>query len=346
MPTTLQFRRYGTAATASVTGANAELTVDTDKKTVVVHDGSTAGGFPLVRANGDTMTGQLNISSGGLLVTGNVNLDSGTLFVNSISNRVGIGTTTPNANLSILGSGGFDGNVFIGDSYGSTISGTDGRLTIVTSDGDYKQLKLVTWSSEFSLRSYSDDRSAYLNYYGYAPTEGVQIYSTDIVSGGESGDNGSIIRLLTVADSSNSAVERVRVTNTGNVGIGTTTPSATLDVAGPVFDQFGNLRKIPQSGTEKSTSYTLAANDVGRLISITTSGSVVVPNGVFSSGDVISVYNNTAANITMTLNPANSYISGNNTNRNNAVLNVSTRGVATILYLGSNNCVVTGSVSV
>ena len=167
MPTTLQFRRYGTAATASVTGANGELTIDTDKETVVVHDGSTAGGYPLVR---------------------------------------------------------------------------DGASTI--------------------------------------------------------------------------------------------------------SDQFGNLRKIPQSGTEKSTSYTLLANDVGRLISITTSGSVIVPNGVFATGDVISVYNNTAANITMTLNPANSYISGNNTNRNNAVLNVSTRGVATILYLGSNNCVVTGSVSV
>ena len=122
----------------------------------------------------------------------------------------------------------------------------------------------------------------------------------------------------------------------------TLTANATANI---VFDQFGNLRKIPQSGSDKSTAYTLAANDVGRLIAITTSGSVVVPNGVFSSGDIVSVYNNTAANITMTMNPANSYISGNNTNRNNAVLNVSTRGVATILYLGANNCVVTGSVS-
>jgi hypothetical protein len=47
MPTVIQRRRGTTAQTAVFTGALAELTVDTDKKTVVVHDGSTAGGFPV-----------------------------------------------------------------------------------------------------------------------------------------------------------------------------------------------------------------------------------------------------------------------------------------------------------
>ena len=46
MPTQLQFRRGTTAQTASFTGATAEITVDTDKKVVVVHDGVTAGGTP------------------------------------------------------------------------------------------------------------------------------------------------------------------------------------------------------------------------------------------------------------------------------------------------------------
>jgi len=49
MPTQVQFRRGNTAQTAAFTGAVAELTVDTDKKVVVVHDGSTAGGFQLAR---------------------------------------------------------------------------------------------------------------------------------------------------------------------------------------------------------------------------------------------------------------------------------------------------------
>ena len=43
----VQFRRGTTAQTNSFTGAVGEVTVDTDKDTVVVHDGSTAGGHPL-----------------------------------------------------------------------------------------------------------------------------------------------------------------------------------------------------------------------------------------------------------------------------------------------------------
>jgi hypothetical protein len=45
----VQFRRGTTAQTAVFTGAQGEITVDTDKKTAVVHDGSTVGGFALLR---------------------------------------------------------------------------------------------------------------------------------------------------------------------------------------------------------------------------------------------------------------------------------------------------------
>jgi hypothetical protein len=49
MSTQIQRRRGTTAQHSSFTGVNGELTVDTDKKTVVVHDGTTAGGYPLLR---------------------------------------------------------------------------------------------------------------------------------------------------------------------------------------------------------------------------------------------------------------------------------------------------------
>lgn len=48
MATALKLRRGTTANHASFTGAEGEVTVDTTKKTAVVHDGSTAGGFALV----------------------------------------------------------------------------------------------------------------------------------------------------------------------------------------------------------------------------------------------------------------------------------------------------------
>jgi len=45
----IQFRRGTTAEHTVFVGAPGELTIDTTKKTVVVHDGVTPGGFPASR---------------------------------------------------------------------------------------------------------------------------------------------------------------------------------------------------------------------------------------------------------------------------------------------------------
>ena len=48
MATQIKRRRGTTGETAGFTGTSGEITVDTTKPTVVVHDGITAGGFPLM----------------------------------------------------------------------------------------------------------------------------------------------------------------------------------------------------------------------------------------------------------------------------------------------------------
>ena len=68
MSTQVQIRRGNTAQTAAFTGSIAELTVDTDKKVVVVHDGTTAGGNPLIKANASITTGQILTSNGSHLL--------------------------------------------------------------------------------------------------------------------------------------------------------------------------------------------------------------------------------------------------------------------------------------
>jgi len=49
MATQVQRRRGSTVGHSTFTGVVGETTVDTDKKTVIVHDGATQGGFPLLR---------------------------------------------------------------------------------------------------------------------------------------------------------------------------------------------------------------------------------------------------------------------------------------------------------
>lgn len=66
----IQLRRGTTAEHATFTGAAGEITVDTDKKAPVVHDGSTAGGIPVARdslaahlAGTETFTGVKTFSA-------------------------------------------------------------------------------------------------------------------------------------------------------------------------------------------------------------------------------------------------------------------------------------------
>ena len=65
----LKLRRGTTSQHSSFTGAEGEVTVDTDKETLVVHDGSTAGGHPVAAED------MANVSSGsitGRLGTGSI----------------------------------------------------------------------------------------------------------------------------------------------------------------------------------------------------------------------------------------------------------------------------------
>jgi hypothetical protein len=130
-----------------------------------------------------------------------------------------------------------------------------------------------------------------------------------------------------------------------SVSAGTSISATTTIAAGTTIsagttssDAIGNLREVPvnsQSGT-----YTLVASDSGKYISIT-SGSITVPNGVFSAGQTISIYNNSSSNlpinqgsgVVMTL--ASTTLTGNRTLAN--------YGLSTILCTGSGYFVITGA---
>ena len=112
---------------------------------------------------------------------------------------------------------------------------------------------------------------------------------------------------------------------------------------GSVSDSAGNVRKIPQSGSAKTTSYTLATTDIGEFIEVGSGGSITIPNATFAAGDVVSVVNNTTGNITITCTITTAYIAG--TDSDKASVTLATRGVATILFLSGTVCIITGNVT-
>jgi hypothetical protein len=125
----------------------------------------------------------------------------------------------------------------------------------------------------------------------------------------------------------------------------TLTPKGTgvVTTAASYSDGAGKLRAIPQSGAAKTSSYTLATTDVGEFIEVGTSGAIVIPNATFSAGDVISIFNNTSGNITITCTITTAYIAGADSDE--ATVDLATRGICTILFISGTVCVISGNVA-
>jgi len=129
------------------------------------------------------------------------------------------------------------------------------------------------------------------------------------------------------------------VTNGGALGTpssGTLT-NCTADGTNPI-----GYRDLPPVGT-KTGSYTLAVGDVGKYVQVGSGGSITIPDATFAEGDAISIFNNTSGGITITCSITTAYIAG--TDSDKASVTLATRGVATILFISSTICVITGNVT-
>jgi hypothetical protein len=102
-------------------------------------------------------------------------------------------------------------------------------------------------------------------------------------------------------------------------------------------------RLIPSAGAQKTSSYTLATTDRAEFVQVGSGGSITVPNSTFAAGDVVVIYNDHTAAITITLSTTNAYIAGTNTNKTSVSL--ATRGVCNILFVSATVAILTGNVT-
>lgn len=112
-----------------------------------------------------------------------------------------------------------------------------------------------------------------------------------------------------------------------------TLSSCTVDGTNPV-----GFRNVPVSSNSTNT---LVVGDVGKVLSV--SAGQTVPDATFAAGDVVVIFNNSSSSITLTMSITTAYIAGTDTDK--ATMTLATRGVATILFISSTVCVVSGNVS-
>lgn len=131
--------------------------------------------------------------------------------------------------------------------------------------------------------------------------------------------------------------------SSGTITFAVPAAAGTNTVTFPAETMTVGFRNIPQSGSAKTTSYSLAVGDVGKFIEVGASGSITIPDATFAAGDVVSIFNNTSGAITITCTITTAYIAG--TDADKASVSLATRGVATILFLSGTVCVINGNVS-
>ena len=91
----LKLRGGTTSQHGSFTGADREVTIDTDKETLVVHDGSTAGGHSLMRS--DIMQENLDVNGNSIVSASNGNIaitpnGSGKVVIDGLSHPTSDGS--------------------------------------------------------------------------------------------------------------------------------------------------------------------------------------------------------------------------------------------------------------
>src|SRR5215204_4590835 len=146
---------------------------------------------------------------------------------NSNSGNVGVKTTTPEFPLQVNNSAS---NV-LGVVYTGTMSGTSGSgiqaLTLTTSSAADQRLGFFTFGTRSSGTSYN--------------AVAIEGFSSQAWTLGSA--QGGYLTLATTANGTATRTERMRISQNGNVGIGTTTPNGLLTLrttAGDVIQSFTN----------------------------------------------------------------------------------------------------------
>ena len=173
------------------------------------------------------------------------------------------------------------------------------------------------------------------------------------ISTGVSGLGTGVATFLGTPSSSNLISAITDETGTGSLVFANTPTLVTPILGTPTSGNLSNCtvdgtnnigyRSIPSAGSEKTTSYTLTTSDRAEFVQVGSGGSITVPNSTFAAGDVVVVYNNHTAAITITLSTSNAYIAGTNTNKTSVSL--ATRGVCNILFISSTVAILTGNIS-
>ena len=253
--------------------------------------------------------------SGTFTITGN-QVISGNLTVNGTTTTVNSTNTTITDKLLELATG--------------TTGSPSGDVGLIFERGDSNNAAIVYDESEDKFR-----------------------FATTTATGASTGDlsfvgNSTILANIegTLTGNASSATVADGLQNTPNITVGTvgcgnitssgTIGSGTITSTGSINDADGNIRVVPNSA--KASQHALTFADRGKLMN-STSGGFVINSGIFSAGDVFTLYNSSGSNVSITGSGVTLRLVGKS---DTGTRTLAQRGLATVVCVASNEFVVTG----
>ena len=115
------------------------------------------------------------------------------------------------------------------------------------------------------------------------------------------------------------------------------TTSAGITVTGTISDSTGNVRKSYKN--EQANAYTLVAGDAGKVIGA--QNTITIPASVFGDGDMVTIVNYTAGNITLTQGSGLTLYNSGDASTGNKTL--ATRGMATVWFPAGTTAYMSGT---
>jgi hypothetical protein len=291
MATQLQIRRGTTSQMNAFTGAEGELAVNTTTDTVHVHDGSTAGGFALAKADGSnigTYAGSFTtLAASGAVTLSSTLAVSGTVTANtSFATGVGIIKDIDN-NSVMIGAGAVNLRMIdvTGDIRPVTADGLGVDATIDLGDASTR-FKDVYLSGTATMGGLAVDTTTPFMTFRESGAVKLFIGESSVVGGGGAGfyDFYAVTGLGQRFFTNN--LQRMTITSAGNVGIGVVPTSAyrmqvnvatnTVSTGSPVdsslFSISGGTTTVGDGVSLQLTNISGAKETGWRISAVTASG--------------------------------------------------------------------------
>ena len=224
MADTLKLRGGTTTDNAGFTGADREVTVDTTKKTLVVHDGTNAGGTPLMKESGSNAASSVGIGTSG---TNAIVIDSSQRVLQGHASARKVGAGDLNCMYQIEGTSAATGLSITRNNSSAT---TSPKLVFGKSAG----------SSTNSNAAVSENHVLGEIRFSGADGTDLENYSASIVGLVDGGVSGNQVpgRLEFRTGTTTDATTKMTIHKDGKVGIGTTEdapPTQLLTVRGTIL---------------------------------------------------------------------------------------------------------------